>query len=104
MGTRVTEELPRPRTRKDEAVSEKYPTPWRTEREDHWSTSDILDANGVSIVDCVSNDVADLIIRAVNAHEALVSALENEHAETTAYRNNCPACCALDLARGEVKP
>ena len=78
-----------------------HPTPWRrhTETDRHVH---IVDANGASVL-WATQDTADRIIAAVNAHEALVVALEIEHQNATAYQKDCLSCKALALARGEVK-
>jgi len=96
------------------------PLPWRKAKHDeptdempeYYSPSQVLDADGEVVADnrrfypkAVSPDDQALIVRAVNAHAALVAALEEMERRcdinpTADYHLRAQA--ALKLARGDV--
>jgi hypothetical protein len=62
---------------------EESPRPWTVEPWDAW-TANVLDADGITVAQGFSLSAAARVVRAVNSHEALVTALRG--ARDIAYR------------------
>ena len=79
------------------------PRPWYLEPFCGSNQHYVNDADGLRVADTPIHEDAELIVRVVNAHDALVAALEAVQADSTI--ETCPHClklanAALALAKG----